>query len=305
MPDLSTAPPLWQLLLRDFERALQAENKSPRTVVTYVDAALRLARRYPDIDPGEIKRRELREHIASLIEQTSAANAHTHQRALQQWFRFLVDEDEVEVSPLAGMKLPILEEKTVPVVPAEAVSRVLATCSGKGFVARRDEAILRLFYSTGARLSEIVVNVDAIDLTIDAISVLGKGRKYRTVPFPPKTGRAISRYLRVRAKHRQAYRPELWLAERGRDPMTANGIAQMVRRRGKLAGVTEDLGRHFHPHLARHTFSHEFLAAGGSEAELMLLEGWTSPAMPRRYGKSAATDRAHATARRMRVGDQY
>jgi integrase/recombinase XerC len=306
MSNLTTAPPVWKPLLRDFQRALQAENKSPRTVRTYVDAALRVAHRYPDVDPTEdLERRHLREHIALLIEETSASNAHTHQRALQQYFNFLVLEGEIEVSPLVGMKLPIIPEKPVPVVQPEAVTRVLATCKGKGFVDRRDEALLRTFFTTGVRLTEIVVDVDAIDLDVDTIGVLGKGRKLRTVPFPPTTGRAISRYLRVRAKHRQAYRPELWLAERGRNPLTANGIAQIIRRRGQLAGIGDDIGRSFHAHLARHTFSHEFLAAGGSESDLMLLMGWSSPTMPRRYGKSAATERAHAAARKMRVGDQY
>lgn len=52
MPDLTSAPPFWKPLLRDCQRALQAENKSPRTIRTYVDAALRLARRYPTVDPA-------------------------------------------------------------------------------------------------------------------------------------------------------------------------------------------------------------------------------------------------------------
>lgn len=97
----------------------------------------------------------------------------------------------------------------------------------------------------------------------------------------------------------------MWLAARSRGPLTPNGIAQMFRRRGRLASVDADIGGHFHPHLARHTFDHEWLAAGGTEADLMLLMGWTSPPMVRRYGACAATQRAHTAARRLRLGDRF
>lgn len=302
---LTTAPEQWKLLLRDFQRALQAENKSPRTIGIYLRAALRLARAYPNIDPRDIDRRQIRDHIASLIEDTSAGNAHTHYRSLQQWFAFLLAEREIDTSPMVNMKPPIVPETTIPVVPVGVIREVIATCHGDDFVARRDEAIIRTFFDTGVRLSEIIVILNDVDLAIDALRVLGKGRKIRTVPFSPTTARTISRYLRARSKHRHANRPELWLGERGRGPLTPNGIAQMFRRRGRLAGVDTLVGGQFHPHLARHTFSHEFLAAGGSESDLMLLMGWSSPSMPRRYGVSAATERAHTAARRLHLGDRF
>lgn len=302
---LTTAPEQWKLLLRDFQRALQAENKSPRTIGIYLNAALRLARAYPGTDPRNINRRQIRDHIATLIEETSAGNAHTHYRSPQQWFAFLLAEREIDAPPMANMKPPIAPETTIPVVPPDVIHQAIATCHGDDLVARRDEAIIRTFFDTGVRFSEIVVNLDDVDLAIDALRVLGKGRKTRAVPFSPTTARAISRYLRARSKHRHANRPELWLGKRGRGPLTPNGIAQMFRRRGRLAGVDTLVGGHFHPHMARHTFSHEFLAAGGSESDLMLLMGWSSPTMPRRYGVSAATERAHTAARRLRLGDRF
>jgi hypothetical protein len=49
--------------------------------------------------------------------------------------------------------------------------------------------------------------------------------------------RAVDRYLRVRAKHPLAERPELWLGANGRGPLTATGIYQLAVRRGDQAGV--------------------------------------------------------------------
>jgi integrase len=72
------------------------------------------------------------------------------------------------------------------------------------------------------------------------------------------------------------------------------------RRRGEQAG----LGDKLHPHLFRHTFAHLMLAGGMQEGDLMLLAGWQSREMLKRYGASAATERALAASARMSPGDK-
>ncbi|MGW5052223.1 tyrosine-type recombinase/integrase [Actinokineospora sp. NPDC004072] len=57
-----------------------------------------------------------------------------------------------------------------------------------------------MVFDTGARLSEVgKLAVDDLDLQVDVIKVIGKGRKARD-PFSPRVGKALSRYLRVRAR---------------------------------------------------------------------------------------------------------
>lgn len=306
MPEATHIPAAWEHLIRDWTRALQAENKSPKTIRIYTDAAKRLAVRAGVDDPAEIDRAAVRDHIAHLVQSTSAGNAHTNFRALQQWFKFLVAEDELEKSPMLDMKPPIVPEQPVPVVSDEMLQRVLATCEGKDFVARRDTALLRIFFDTGARRSEIAgLMLDDVDLETDTIHVFGKGRKARTVPFSPSTGRALTRYLRARSKHARASNDEhVWLGERGRGPLTSNGIGQMLKRRGMMAGFNDEVGRNLHAHLGRHSVAHQWQAAGGSAGDLMLIMGWKSPTMPLRYGASAAVERAHAAARKLRLGDR-
>ena len=96
----------------------------------------------------------------------------------------------------------------------------------------------------------------------------------------------MDRYLRARAKHPQAGRPELWLGVNGRGPLTAAGIYQAVARRGEQAGVA------VHPRRFRHHFSHTWLDRGGAPGDLMQLNGWSSPQMLTWYGASAAGARA-------------
>ena len=90
--------------------------------------------------------------------------------------------------------------------------------------------------------------------------------------------RAVDRYLRVRAKHPLASRPELWLGIGGRGPVTPDGIYQIVAKAGKKVGVA------VYPHRFRHHFSHTWLDRGGAGGDLMELNGWSSPQMLQWYG---------------------
>jgi site-specific recombinase XerD len=67
--------------------------------------------------------------------------------------------------------------------------------------------------------------------------VRGKGGRARVVRIGHEAARALDRYLRIRSRHAQAWRPQLWLGVNNRGPMTANGIYQMIARRGRQAGV--------------------------------------------------------------------
>ncbi len=107
--------------------------------------------------------------------------------------------------------------------------------------------------------------------------------------LPAPFGDGLDRYLRIRARHEQAHRPQLWLGVNNRGPMTANGIYQMIARRGRQAGVDA------WTHRFRHHFSHTWLDRGGAEGDLMELNGWSSPQMLRRYGASARSARARRT----------
>lgn len=63
--------------------------------------------------------------------------------------------------------------------------------------------------------------------------------------------------------------------------MTPKGVYQLIVRRG------EKLGIKVWPHMFRHTFSRRWLDAGGSEGDLLELNGWDSEQMLRHYGRSA------------------
>jgi len=110
-----------------------------------------------------------------------------------------------------------------------------------------------VFLDTGVRLSELAgLTVDDLDMDAHVAYVPGKGRRPRGCPFGAKAGQALDRYLRARAKHRRSFEQALWLGEKTRGPMTANGVAKMIRRRGRQAGIERPAPAPVPPHLCAH-----------------------------------------------------
>lgn len=293
---------VWGLFARSWELALRADNKSDNTVWAYIQAVRLLGewahRQDPAIDPTDVQPIHIRLFIAELIKRTSPGNAHTNYRGLRTFFNWMVDEGELDRSPMDRTKPPILPEKPIPVVTDESLKNLFASCRGKDFTSQRDTAIIRVLFDTGARLAEVAnLTLDDIDLDLRMIQVLGKGRRTRTIPFGPKTGLALLRYLRVRAQHRDANNKHLWLGLRGQ--LTDEGVKQMLKRRGDLAGIPN-----LHAHRFRHTLAHTWQLNAGNETDLMRIMGWKSREMLGRYGASAADQRAHASARALHLGDR-
>lgn len=288
-----------------FNRTLRVEGKADRTLELYGQSITYFSRwlgeRGLPADVSNLTRDNVLGWLDALRGRgLTTGTIRTRWRGLRRFTNWLLAEDIIRKDPLAGIEVDKPEPPPVPILTDDDLIALVSACRGKSFKDRRDEAVIRLLIDCGMRVSEVTgIDLADLDLDAEAVTVTGKGSRVRNAYFGAKTGQALDRYLRERAKHRHASSAALFLGERGR--FTPDGVRERLKIRADMAGLDPAA---VHPHRFRHTNAHDFLLAGGQERDLKRLMGWRSDTMLERYGASAADHRAREAARRLKRGDR-
>jgi integrase/recombinase XerC len=123
------------------------------------------------------------------------------------------------------------------------------------FIARRDHAIVELFYSSGLRLTELVnLDMEHVDFNDKLVTVVGKGNKTRIVPVGRKALESLQEWF----KHRdlvEAKGKAIFISQQGQR-LTGRAVRMRVEAMGK-----SKLGRHLYPHMLRHSFATDMLSS--------------------------------------------
>jgi integrase/recombinase XerC len=145
----------------------------------------------------------------------------------------------------------------------------------------RDEAMFKMFYSSGCRISEIAgLKMRDIRGNYNSAIVHGKGNKDRVVFFSPEAVDAFKKYLLERKEHIKSEKPvrSVFISQRG-NGLSVRGIYSIVSRYSSVEGTN----RHVSPHSFRHSFATTMLNAGADIRVLQEMLGHSSISTTQRY----------------------
>jgi integrase/recombinase XerC len=168
--------------------------------------------------------------------------------------RHLLAEGRIAASPASGLRAPKSPRRLPQVLDVDEVQQ-LVEVEGDDRLARRDRAMLELFYSSGLRLAELCrLRWADLDLDEGLARILGKGSKTRVVPI----GRsACAALLALRGGDAAAADPVF--RGRGASPISPRTV------QARLARIAQQQGlfKRVHPHLLRHSCASHLLESSG------------------------------------------
>lgn len=225
------------------------------------------------INSFESSLRELKLAVASINRVDSTLRSFF--KHLQQEYGF--SDPTLEIAPSkSARRLP----KALSI--KQIVSMIDAAFREGDPITLRDQAMLELLYSSGARVSELIgINmndlstVQTADGEITTLKLRGKGSKERIVPLGSFATKAINDYVvRIRpdlAAKSAKTNAALFLNSRG-GRISRQSAWQMVLDSAKAAGVTE----HVSPHVFRHSYATHLLDGGADIRVVQELLGHAS-----------------------------
>ena len=211
--------------------------------------------------------------------------------ALRTFFRWLENEDLVEVSAIHRVSLPRIPHSVPkPLTVDKAMALVESERdAAEEWINARDTAVLLLLYGAGLRISEAlgITRREAPVTGRDVIRIVGKGSKERLVPVLPIAQSAVERYISL-CPFPLAPETPLFLGAKG-GPLSPRIVQLAIARVRDALGLPETAT----PHALRHSFATHLLSAGADLRQIQELLGHASLSTTQVYTE---VDRDHLLA---------
>lgn len=284
-----------ELLKRRFLEHLEIERgRSLKTVENYDRCLTRFLSFAKISSPADITDDLVRRYRLWLNRLPAAAAGETlkkktqnyHLIALRAFLKYLRKRGVPSLSP-ERIELAKLGERSLDLVSAAELERLLASPRGADLKSLRDRAILELLFSTGLRVSELSALDRDIDLGKDELSVRGKGEKVRVVFLSPRAKAALREYLAKRSDMDEALFIQLGknAAAAASLRLTPRSVERIVKHYAVAAGISKKVT----PHVIRHSFATDLLENGADLRSVQAMLGHANIATTQVY--THVTDR--------------
>ncbi len=188
--------------------------------------------------------------------------------AIKQFHGFLLAEGKASENPAAIVEGPRSAPRLPKILSREETARILAVArqqaevaDGKSaFKAWRLYTLLSILAATGLRVSELITLTYRAVMTDDAfLMVKGKGGRERLVPLSDEAKRIVGIYVKILRKQVEGEPKFLFPSHGSQGVLTRQHFALELKDLTRAAGI--DASK-VSPHVLRHVFASELLAAG-------------------------------------------
>lgn len=301
-----------------FRRHLEDERQvSPHTVRNYMSDLRQFlevvdgnrSRGAPRLShPKEIEAGMIRGYLQVLYQRGAEARTMGRKLAsLRSFLRFMERRGHVDNNAARAVRTPKAPRPLPNTLPIDHVFALLDTAeepesgAAVSWMARRDQAILELFYASGVRVSELAaLDLRNIDLADGVMRVLGKGNRERQVYFGKTAALALQRYLEAREISGLGEGESALFLNRHGSRLSPRGVHMLIKKHCLRTGVSTRTS----PHTLRHAFATHLLDNGADLRSIQELLGHQQLSTTQKYTHVSVDrmldvyDRAHPRARR-------
>lgn len=212
--------------------------------------------------PEKVSREQVTDYMFDLKKHgLSTTSICRNLAAIKMFHRFLVRENFSKEDPTTLVETPKLWQRVPEVLTQKEVDAILQqAASAKGMHAKRDYAIVELFYAAGLRVSELVdLKNTSVNFEVGFVRAVGKGSKERLIPVGKKARQALVVYCeKARPKLMKAKESDaLFVSQQGKK-MSRVIVWSIIKQYARLAGIKKNIK----PHTLRHTFATHLLEHG-------------------------------------------
>ena len=224
---------------------------------------------------SEINKENIREFLSFEFECGHSSKTVARRLAtVKSFFKYLMQTEKITFNPSAFLKTPKVSKSLPNFIDQKLIDELMNSVDMKTKAGLRDRAVLELFYSTGIRLSELVLlNIGSINIDKLLVKVKGKGSKERLIPFGKKARFYLENYLKNRGLSFIPTLKDKPLFANGKDSrIPYSTVQRRVRNYIKLIAEGKRLG----PHILRHSFATHLMDNGADIRAVKDLLGHSS-----------------------------
>lgn len=256
---------IMQEVLTEYLNYLKVQGKSTNTISAYRRDLTQfldfINSKYSNILFQDIDRHIIRDFMAYLDEDLDNTNRSISRKltAIKGLFKYSIHHKYLTSNPTLTMKNPKFEKKIPQFFSEKDMELLLSLPDLSSKFGVRNLAILELFYSSGLRISELIIlTLTSIDFSRKVIKVHGKGDKTRMIPVGNKAIEAIEHYLSIRGSFVSNFSGDILFLSKSGKPLDRLELSSILSKYLSLVGQKKG----FSPHTIRHTFASHLLSNG-------------------------------------------